>query len=397
MNRDYLWKAVFRVFICEFVQFYFPDKYEEVNWSRGVEFLNKELQKIQGKSKGKDRVADVLVRLYLKSGDSIWVLLHIEVQGYVDKVFALRMHQMRYRIEDYFGINPVMLVIYTDDNASFHPQYYEVNTWGTKSRTDFLTYKVMDNPPETYINPDSPISIIMEVAYHATKSKKMNDDAIMHLHLPIVKRLLKKGYSKTHIQSLLSFVEGYVKFANSQNIPIFEEKIDDMVKYETTEDILAKIQRDRQRFMRKIYKQLLDEEKAKLKEVEAERKAAQLSAEKANAEAEKATAEAEKANAEAEKATAEAEKATAEAEKATAEAEKATAEAEKATAEAKSKEEEIKKLTTEARIAAQIIEEKLEMAVVFNLNLGIDKNLIAENIGIPIEQVHAIQVKYKNK
>jgi hypothetical protein len=50
--------------------------------------------------------------------------------------------------------------------------------------------------------------------------------------------LLKKNFTKEKIGLILSFIENHVKFAKKENSLIFEEKIDEMVKYETTQDIL---------------------------------------------------------------------------------------------------------------------------------------------------------------
>ena len=75
INRDYLWKAAFRVFMQDFILFFFAKKYNEIDWSKGIEFLDKELHKLQSKSKQKHRIADVLVRLYLKNGKAVCVLL----------------------------------------------------------------------------------------------------------------------------------------------------------------------------------------------------------------------------------------------------------------------------------------------------------------------------------
>jgi hypothetical protein len=237
-KRDYLWKAAFRMFMPEFIQFFYPDKYDEIDWDRKVEFLDKELHKLYLKSKHKNRVADVLARLYLKDGGVLWILLHIEVQGYFDAFFSLRLHQMRYRIEDLFGVNPVMLAILTDDNPEFTPQYYEINTWGSTNRTTFHSYKVMNFPPEKYSNPDSPVSIIMKTVYHSIQSQKLTDENKMELYLPIVRTFFRKGFSKEKINLLLSFIENHVNFANKENHIIFEDKIDKMTKYETTQDIL---------------------------------------------------------------------------------------------------------------------------------------------------------------
>jgi hypothetical protein len=237
--RDHLWKIAFRLHIRQFVEFFFPYHADEVDWDKGIEFLDKELNTIQSKSSSQDRIADVLVRLFLKNSDPIWMLLHVEIQGYTDNIFAKRVHQMGYRIEDLFDITPVMLCILTDDDPNFHPKKYVSGAWGASHSTKFVAYKVMKNPPQRYLNPNSVVAVIMEVAYQATKAKKQDDKTIINQNITIVRKLLAKGYTKVDIHFLKNFISQYVKFDNQENYRIFVWKMDDMVKYETTEDILA--------------------------------------------------------------------------------------------------------------------------------------------------------------
>ena len=241
LERDLIWKSAFRKYLREFYAFFFPKSYHRIDWSRGVTFLDKELHKLYVESDQQNRVADVLVGLYLKNGKPVWVLLHIEIQGYTDKLFAFRFHQMRYRIEETFNINPLTLAIYTDDDPNFHPKQYQRSIFGSKTLTIFNTYKVMDNPPSTYKNSNNAVSLIMEVAYHATQAKKMKDEDIIKLHLPIVRRLFAAGFPKDEIIFLKSFIEHYIKFDNQNNYLIFGENIREMITtdFKTTEDILA--------------------------------------------------------------------------------------------------------------------------------------------------------------
>ena len=241
VNRDLIWKSVFRKYLKEFYQFFFPKSYHRIDWTRGVTFLDKELHKLYVESDQQNRVADVLVGLYLKNGKPLWILLHVEIQGYTDKLFAFRFHQMRYRIEETFNINPLTLAIYTDDDPNFHPKQYQSSIFGSKTLTVFNTYKVMDNPPSTYKTPNDAVALIMEVAYHATQAKKMKDEDIINLHLPIVRRLFTAGFPKDEIIFLMSFIQNYIKFDNQNNYLIFGQNIKKMVitDFETTEDILA--------------------------------------------------------------------------------------------------------------------------------------------------------------
>ena len=78
-----------------FVKFFYRNRYDEVDWTKQMHFLDKELQALQVGSRPKDRIADMLVMLHLKNGSPLYVFLHIEIQGYSDEYYDLRIHQMR--------------------------------------------------------------------------------------------------------------------------------------------------------------------------------------------------------------------------------------------------------------------------------------------------------------
>ena len=77
---------------------------------------------------------------------------------------------------------PEMLCMLADNNPHFHPKQYVRQCWKLSHKTIFNTYEVMKNSPKKYVNPDSPISIIMEVAYNAIESKNKSGKSIMRLH-----------------------------------------------------------------------------------------------------------------------------------------------------------------------------------------------------------------------
>jgi hypothetical protein len=58
----------------------------------GYEFLDKELQRITRDATLGRRYADKLVKVYLKTGEEQWVLIHIEIQGKHETKFNQRMY-----------------------------------------------------------------------------------------------------------------------------------------------------------------------------------------------------------------------------------------------------------------------------------------------------------------
>ena len=89
---DSAWKDEIEWYLEEFVAFFFPQAHADIDWSRGYEFLDKELQRITRDATLGRRYADKLVKVYLKTGEEQWVLIHIEIQGKHETKFNQRMY-----------------------------------------------------------------------------------------------------------------------------------------------------------------------------------------------------------------------------------------------------------------------------------------------------------------
>ncbi|MFH0730645.1 MAG: transposase, partial [Pseudomonadota bacterium] len=74
MDSDPPWKDILERYFARFIEFFFPHIFSEIDWERGHEFLDKELQKIMRSSKTGRRTVDKLVKVRLKNGSEIWAL-----------------------------------------------------------------------------------------------------------------------------------------------------------------------------------------------------------------------------------------------------------------------------------------------------------------------------------
>ena len=97
---DTPWKEAIERYFPEFMAFYFPKAYAQIDWSGGYEFLDQELQAITQDAEIGKRFVDKLVRVTRLSGQDDWIYLHLEVQGTVQAEFAKRMFVYNYRIFD---------------------------------------------------------------------------------------------------------------------------------------------------------------------------------------------------------------------------------------------------------------------------------------------------------
>lgn len=228
-KQDLLWKGIIRELFPWFVQYFFENWQEEIDLSRGFEFLDKELEQILPDSNAKGRRADVLVKVFSPAGKEFWFLVHVEVQGYHDEDFALRMYTIQYRLFDRYQKPVAALAIFTDSQPDFHPQDFGYQCLTTRLHYQFGTYKLLDHPPGTEISKkENPFSLVMEAAWHGMNRGKLNDEEVMEIKVSLFRKLMESGFPKETIRGIFSFIKYYMSFDKKEFYHKFDEIIEPM-------------------------------------------------------------------------------------------------------------------------------------------------------------------------
>ncbi len=61
---DSPWKGILDRYFPDFIAFFFPQIYEEIDWSRGYEILDKELEQVTRDAELGKRFADKLIKVW---------------------------------------------------------------------------------------------------------------------------------------------------------------------------------------------------------------------------------------------------------------------------------------------------------------------------------------------
>lgn len=80
-DYDGLWKNLIEELFQEFMAFFAPDLYPEIDFEQGVDFKNLELFQLVMKSKKGTKYSDKIVKVQLKNGEEKYIFIHIEVQA----------------------------------------------------------------------------------------------------------------------------------------------------------------------------------------------------------------------------------------------------------------------------------------------------------------------------
>lgn len=89
---DSPWKVILERYFQDFMAFFFPDAHDDIDWSRGYESLDTELQKIVRDAEIGKRLADKLIKVWRLDDEEQRGLIHIEVQGSYDTRMSERMY-----------------------------------------------------------------------------------------------------------------------------------------------------------------------------------------------------------------------------------------------------------------------------------------------------------------
>ncbi len=210
-DYDSPWKEAIDVYFPEFMEFFFPEAYEDIDWSRDFESLDKELQQVVRDASLGKRLADKLVKVWLKTGEETIVFIHIEIQGEYDSLFQHRMFVYHYRIYDrYYQPNTkiVSLAILGDDRPSWKPQEYQYFLWDCQLNFKFPTRKLLDYQTQldTLEEEKNPFAIII-TAHLRAKQTINNPTEKLNYKFSLVRRLYEQGYSKNDILQLFRLID----------------------------------------------------------------------------------------------------------------------------------------------------------------------------------------------
>ena len=205
---DSPWKDILETYFQPALELCFPRIARQINWSKGVQLLSKEFQKIVRRSELGRRNVDVLVQVWSVAGPEQWVLLHVEVQAQRDPEFPRRMFDYYSRICQRYQRPVASLAILADAHPRWQPMAYEQELWNCKVRLEFPVVKLRDlaaNEAQLLRNPN-PFAIVVLAQIKALQTAgALRQRRVWKATL--AKLGHERGYSRRLILDLYIFVD----------------------------------------------------------------------------------------------------------------------------------------------------------------------------------------------
>jgi len=218
---DSAWKKVIEQFFKDFLEFFFPDIYHAIDFTKEIHFLDKELQEIDPDSNMGDRAADVLVKVHLKNGNLtyICIIIHIEVQSQAKPGFMERMFIYFYRGYDKMvekNIPMISVAILADDNPNYRPDEYYFSLFGFEMRmkipvVKILDYKLKKELRDKLESTTNPMSMIVKAQLKSHEIKKADNDTKFEVTKELIRQCYQHGYSKEDTRQVMNFFDWVIR------------------------------------------------------------------------------------------------------------------------------------------------------------------------------------------
>ncbi|MCP4349407.1 MAG: DUF4351 domain-containing protein [Desulfobacterales bacterium] len=229
-DYDTPWKEVIDRYFPEFIEFFFPKAYQDIDWEKGYEFLDKELQKITKDAETGRRYVDKLVKVWLKNGDNAWALIHADIQIEGEKDFSERMYIYNYRLYDLYRCHAASFAVIGYAGKKKDTGKFEKNLWDCKVKFSFPVVRLADYAKnmELLEQSDNPFAVVV-LAHLKTKATAKDTEKRMQEKIAVIRRLYRKGFSKQDIINLLRFID-WIMFLPEKEDNLFWDQVTEFEK-----------------------------------------------------------------------------------------------------------------------------------------------------------------------
>jgi hypothetical protein len=214
-NYDESWKEALTEYFDSFLAFFFAEIYQQIDWTKTPQSLDKELQQITASSDTNKCIADKLYQVWLLNEQEIWILIHVEVQSQYDVEFSRRMYIYNYRAFDLYHKPVVSLAILGDERKKWRPNSFSYGFAGSEVTIKFSIAKLLDYESrwaelESSLNPFA----MIVMAHLKTKATTGNPEQREVWKWSLIRGLYDRGLTREKIIKLFQIIDRMMTLPN---------------------------------------------------------------------------------------------------------------------------------------------------------------------------------------
>ncbi len=206
IDFDNNWKEALEKHTYDAVAFLMPHVFPLLDTTKTPVFLEQEMRNIKRKTqKGRKKIVDKLIKVWLKTGEERWLLIHIEIESSDKEGFSKRMYIYFSRAYDKYDVSIVSLALLVGEKIPPNHDVFIEENLGTKLLFGYNVYIVINQDEATLLASDNIFALFILANLYTIQTK---DD--MQRRLELKKKMhelaTERDIPLEIMNSLLTFV-----------------------------------------------------------------------------------------------------------------------------------------------------------------------------------------------
>lgn len=213
IDYDGKWKRLIELYPQWFIQFFLPEIYDLIDFSKNPKMIIQDLAKIiSAPDKKGDKITDLVMEVHLKNGQIRLLYVHIEVQSAWIGDFDEKMYVPFYRLRDKYRQEVTSFALFVGETLPKNPGEYTYEFGKTFVLYRYPYYICKNQREEDLLKMKNPFTIaVLACKFLADYKKKQDTPKLLEQKIRLVEEyILKKcsewGYGKDVIYALNDFV-----------------------------------------------------------------------------------------------------------------------------------------------------------------------------------------------
>ncbi|UCZ53535.1 Rpn family recombination-promoting nuclease/putative transposase [Bacillus shivajii] len=214
VDHDRLFKELLTTYFEEFMLLFFPEVYEEIDFSE-LNFLSEELY--TDVTAGEKYRVDLLAETKLKGEDSL-IIIHLEPQSYAQDSFNERMFLYFSRLYEKYRRKIVPIAIFSYDTIRNEPNIFEISFPFLKTlHYQFLKVELKKHNWRDFVRKENPVAaaLLAKMGY--------NDSERIEVKKEFLRMIVRMNIDMARQTLLTGFFETYLKLSSEEENQLIEE------------------------------------------------------------------------------------------------------------------------------------------------------------------------------
>ena len=231
-KMDALLKGAFEEIFEFLLRFFYADADNVFDLARGFQFLDKELKEVFPElgRRGGTRHVDMLVKVFRRSGEEEYILLHVEIEGGRSRNMGKRMLDYWTRLNVRYSVDVAAIAVFIGNPTQPRPSSFHKEVLSTSITYRYRTYHIFDHTVSELLAMDNPFATLMAALQSDWLSRRESDEERNGRRMQLARALVhSRKVDGDRINHMVYVIKVLLHIENPEINSNFDQQMDKLI------------------------------------------------------------------------------------------------------------------------------------------------------------------------